>query len=316
MAMLKDIVIAEKVSDMCVCLKRLSEKDGVYHAVFSDVTTSVDGLIRSDLVTDEIKSCVGGAVKLSAVVKPGAGREPIFNVKQIKKANQSEYKSSDLFDGLSEEKIAEYISIIKQSMNQVKHEGFRRLLEVSLTDETLEKLSHMPATLAYYGRYKGGALAGAAVITKMVKDCGIDYVMHFNALHQGNVNWSLLLTASLLNTLGVLNYITPEVPFSKTAVGIERGYCSVLQSMLEKLVYQHNVPVSDVDLSRLLNVINCAVAQKTSVKATSKEGILLRHVLAMYAELDMLDFGINEHEKETEEETHFYNAALRRYTAV
>ena len=215
---------------------------------------------------------------------------------------------------LSKTTTAEYKAIIRKCQSHVHTPGFKQLLSITLTEENLDKLASMPATLNYYGVYKGGALAGAALISRMVLDSGIDYVKYFNGLHQRNIDWSLLLTASLLNTFGVLHYLTPEAPFRKTQTGVDRGYSSILQSVLEKIVNVNDIPLKEEELSRLINVIICSVASRTGVKATTKEGILLRHTLALYAELDMLDYGVSEYEPGTEDETYFYNAKLRRYT--
>lgn len=309
----KDIVIGEKIEHVYFVLKSLHLKNGVYMVTLSDKTGEAEGMIREDLVTDEIKTSVGGAVKITAIAKPGNELRPLLQIKEISKANPGDYKSSELFDGLSEEKISEYKEIIRMCQSYVHHEGLKQLLAVTLTEENLNKLASMPATLNYYGLYKGGALAGAALISRMVLDSGIDYVKYFNGLHQRNIDWSLLLTASLLNTYGVLQYLTPEAPFIKTQIGVDRGYPSILQSMLERTVITHNIPLKDEELSRLINIITCSVASRTGVKATTKEGILLRHTLALYAELDMLDYGVSEYEQE-EGETYFFNEKLRRYT--
>lgn len=311
---IKDIVIGEKLENAYFVLKSLHLKDGEYIATFADKTGETEGRIREELVTDDIKSSVKGAVKITAIAKPGKELAPLLQVKKIAYAKPGEYKSSELFDGLSEEKISEYKEIIRMCQSYVHHDGYKKLLAIVLTEENLNKLSVMPATLNYYGIYKGGALAGAALISRMVLDTGTDYVKYCNGLHQQNIDWSLLLTASLLNTFGVLQYLTPEAPFRKTQTGVDRGYPSVLQSMLERIVISNGIPLREEELSKLINVITCSVASRTGVKATTKEGILLRHTLALYAELDMLDYGISEYEPETEGETYFFNSKLHRYT--
>ena len=305
--MIKDLVIGEKISGIFVCLNSLTERgDGMYAAVFSDISGKICGVIRKELVTDVIKAAVKGVVCISAIVKPGNERVRVLSVKEITLAEKGSYKSSDIFDGLSEEKVIEYMQIIEMAKNNVKHEGYRKLLDVALDDLTLKRLAELPATLSYYGTYKGGALAGASLITLMCKDCGLEYVTHFNGLHHGTLNWSLLLTGALLSTYGAINYITPVEPFTKTPIGVDRGYCSILQSMIEKICITHDIPLTDVELSRLLNVLTCAVAKHTSVKATTKEGILLRHCLSLYAEL----------EKEDSEESYFYAKNLNRYISA
>lgn len=312
--MIKDLIIGTKVRENCFVLKRMAlAKDDQYMVVLSDKSGEVDAICNKDLITDDIKNCISAAVKITGVVMPGQERKPVLNIKEIAKASSDDYKPSDLFDGLSEEKIEEYISLISEMKGYVKHEGFHALLDLALSEETLSRFSVMPATLGYYGKYRGGALAAPAVISVMCKDIGCEYVIHYNALHQKNIDWSLLLTASLLVTYGVLNFITPVEPFMRTQTGVDRGYCSILQSMIEKIIYTNDLPITEEELSRLLNVICCSVASKTGIIATTKEGIILRKVLALYAELDMLDMGSSEHEKSSEEETFYYDQKLRRY---
>lgn len=310
-----ELIIGAKVN-MVLALVSVKEcADNTLSCEFKDVTGSIAGTVRDISLYDSLKTQIGGAVKLTAVVKPGENRKSMLSVKTICAADKSEYRSSDLFDGLSKEKIEEYKNLISNLKRHIKHPGYRCLVDAALSDPTLEKLSQMPATLGYYGRYRGGALAGSAVVAEMVKQTGCTYVTQYNALHAGNIDWSLLLTAALLNTLGVINYITPEAPFTKTAVGIERGYISVLQSIIEKTIYSNDIEISDLDVSRLLNTIGCSVSKRTAVRATSKEGIILRHTLAMYAELDMFDFGLSELQP-TEDENgsgYLYNASLNRY---
>lgn len=310
---INELMIGDKVTTTLV-LVSIRECTDALSCEFKDSTGIITGTV-SNMDMLSLKSQIGGAVKVTAVVKPGENRKPMLSIKNICVADKSEYRCSELFDGLSKEKIAEYMNIIHTIQRHIKHPGYKALVEAALNDVNLEKLSQMPATLGYYGRYRGGALAGAACIAEMVKQVGCTYVTHYNGLHAGNIDWSLLLTASLLNTLGVINYITPEPPFNKTPVGIERGYVSVLQSIIEKTIYSNNLDISDLDVSRLLNTIGCSVSKRTAVRATSKEGILLRHALSMYAELDMFDFGLSEMVPEEDESGtgYVYNPSLNRY---
>lgn len=309
---INELMIGSKVNVILALVSIKECADNTLFCELKDKTGTISGSIRDNTVFESLRAQVGAAVKITGIVKPGDNRKPMLSIKTICAADKSEYRSSDLFDGLSKEKIEEYKALISNLKRHIKHPGYRCLVDAALDDTTLEKLSQLPATLGYYGRYRGGALAGSAVVAEMVKQTGCTYVTHYNGLHAGNIDWSLLLTAALLNTLGVINYITPEAPFSKTPVGIERGYISVLQSMIEKTVLINNIEISDLDVSRLLNTIGCSVSKRTAVRATSKEGILLRHVLAMYAELDMFDYGLNEIQPE-EGSDYVYSNQLNRY---
>lgn len=305
------LAIGDKI-EQCFLLKSLKDSPRCI-ATFSNKTGEMNGKFSDTLNTSELHSLVGGAVKVVAIVKPEKDLVPYLYVKSIRKAEKGEYKSSELFNGLSEEKVQEYVGMIKTAIRQVKHPGYKALLEALLEDTALKRLSQMPASLDYYGKYRGGALAGAALITQMCKDVGVEYVTHTNQLHQGNIDWSLLLSGALLCTYGVINYLTPEAPFRKTPAGVDRGYTSVLQSMIERKVLVDQISLSEEELSRLLNVICCSISARTNVRATSKEGIILRHCLAMYAEIDMLDQALEETEEK--EEGYTYIPSLKRYVA-
>lgn len=313
--MIKDLVIGQRVEGLFCILNSLKESDGAYFATFKDRDSSIPGRIISELLDDTIKSIVGSAVKISAVVIPGKETAPMLNVKSIAKANPGEFNPLDLTEGLSEEKVREYKEIIRICIKQIQHPGYKELVERLLSEDNLNRLATIPASLAYYGKYRGGALAGAALISIMCRDTGVEYVRHFNAIHQRNIDWSLLLTGSLLNTIGTLIYITPEAPYTKTVVGMDKGYVGVTQSIIEKTIYQNQIPITEEECARLINVITCAVATKTDIRNSAKEGIILRHCLALYAELDMLDYAFAEHEKSDENEQFFYAPNLKRYIA-
>jgi hypothetical protein len=311
--MINEMIIGEKLDNCFLVMCGILESNEGYTLNLKDKSGEIHGLLRKELFSPELKGYVGGVVKLSAVVKPSKGRVPELNIKSIEIADTSEYNPLDLFEGLSKEKIDEYVTILRICTSQIKHPGYKQLAETLLTEENLQKLASVPASLAYYGRYKGGALAGAANITIMARDVGIEYVKHFNGLNTRTIDWSLILTASVLNTIGVLSYITPIEPFKKSPLGVEKGYVGCTQSLIERTVLQNDIPLTELEVARLLNVLTSAVALKTCVKATTKEGIILRHVVALYAELDMLDFGVATHEKEEEDEPYFYSPSLKRY---
>lgn len=312
---INELVIGEKITDLIVILVYLKQPpEGGFFCVLRDKTGEIDA-VGNGILPENLLDAANVAVKITAICIPGENRKPILRLKSICLADRSEYQSSDLVQGLSKEKIGEYISLIHKRQKNVRHDGYSRLLTCCLDDATLQQLANMPATLGFYGRYPGGALAGAACIAEMVTQAGCTYVTQHNGLYPVNINWSLLLTAALLNTYGVLGYLTPEAPYKKTAIGVDRGYTSILQSKLEHIIYVNQLPLLEAEVSRLLNVICCAVSQRTSIKATSKEGILLRHMLALYAELDMLDCCIAEQASDENDDEYFYSQFLRRYIA-
>jgi hypothetical protein len=232
-------------------------------------------------------------------------------IKSLSLADKGTFKVSDVFDGLSEDKVSQYKKDIKEAVSYIKDASFASLVNAILTEDTINLLSVWPASIAYHGRYRGGALATAASVTKMMLHSSNIYLKEGNGIYSpANFDWSLLLTASLIHTVGCIDYIT-EQPWKKTTAGLERGYMSILQSRIEKAIRISNVEISDDALSKLLNVLGCAVSMKTSVKATCPEGVAFRKTLELYEELDMMAAGAADHEVE-DGETYFWDYRLKR----
>ena len=313
MIFLNGVIIGDRLNGI-YCLKSLSPragKDGSYSAVFSDKSGELSASISAERFSKGLSELVGGPVHIDAVVIDGEDMKPELVIKTITPAQKDEYKPSDIFEGLSNEKIADYVAAIHKNEKWIKTDSYRQLCEAALSDITLERLSKMPATLSRHGRYQGGALAAAATVSSMAIHVGTQYITMNNGLYPSPIDWSLVITSSLLHSYGVLEYITPEPPYRKTVAGLNRGYMSTLQHSIEAV----SCNVSDVDMSRLINTLACSVVSKTAVRSTSKEGMLLRHVLALYSDMDLLDGGVAGHEAE-DGETYYYDRNLKAEIAV
>lgn len=301
------IVIGDRVNDGVYCLKSVNESQGNYAVVLKDKTGELLCELAKERFNDSLMQLIGGAVKTSFVVKNGINTQPLGAIKSIGKADAGSYKPSDLFDGLSDEKITLYKNTIKECVNYIKRDDLKQLVAKILDEQMLSQLSKMPATTAYHGTYGGGALAATATITKLVMQSGFQYVMGQNGLYHPSLDWDILITASLLQYCGVPDYFTDTQPFKKTPIGLERGYLSVLQRKIEL----SNSTVDDFALARIINILSSSVPFKSGVKATSSEGVILRHCSIMYEELDQLDAGVAGYEAEEGEE-YFYDVKLRR----
>lgn len=284
-------------------------------AVLSDKSGDINAQIS---VNDDLSAMKGKAVIVSGVVVIGKNRRPLMKITDISLAKAGEYKPSELFAGLSEEKITQYKQLMLNNIRHIQHEGYRQLIGCLLNDVTVAKLASLPATISSYGRYRGGALASAAVVSEIAVQSGCVYVRQCNGMYSNGIDWSLVITGALLHTYGMITYCTSEEPFTKTDVGVNRGYVSCLQSLIERSIWEYNIPLTEVEVGKLLNVIAVStgqVSQKTGLCSTSKESLLLVHALGLYRDLDTLDFGLSE--EEISDKGYFFDKKTsRRYIAM
>ncbi|AOZ97867.1 hypothetical protein [Butyrivibrio hungatei] len=308
---LQKIVIGDKITDGVYCLKAIHNKNGNFEVILKDKTGELLCELASERFVDSMNELVGGAVKTTFVVKNGMDTAPLGVIKSLTAAEKGTYKPSELFDGLSAEKIAEYTAVIKDSIKRIPDANVRAFVELVLTDDVITGLSLLPASLGHHARYAGGALATTASVTTLVIQYSLQYKRLNNGLYGTNIDWSILVASSLLQCVGMLDYITSENPFRKTNVGVERGYMSVLQRRLEKVCFSNPGIISDDVFARILNILASSVPMKSGVKSTRKEGAIFRGCLMLYEELDMLDSEIAGHDIEEGEE-YFYNRKLRR----
>ncbi len=310
-----NLAIGDTLSDSVFVLRSLKKSaDGNYSAVLSDRENSMPAVLSGERYDKSMPELVGGAVSVNGVVLNGTDMAPYVKIKSLARAEQGSYKASDLFNGLDAKHVNGYKTAIKTIISQIPDESCRLLCEKALDETTLDTLSTMPATVGYHGRYAGGALATAATVSKMAVQAGVQYQKWDHGLY-GNpaINWSVLLTASLLHTLAVKEFYAPSQPWKRTEIGAHRGYFSLLQSDLEQVISANAIPIDDLTLSKVLNVLGCAVSMKTSVKATSPEGILFRHILLAYEDLDMLAEDIANHD---DEDGSFFSSRSRRYMVI
>lgn len=314
----KEIIIGETLTGQVFCLKRLNPASSpyedleVHRGTLSDSTGEVECFISNERYDKSMADLVGGAVLVNGFVLNGKDMVPLVKIKSLTSAPKDSYKPSDIFDGLDEEHVQKYIAVMKAAIDKIADGELKAFAIAALSDDVYRELAAKPASLAYHGIYRGGALACAASVTKMVTQGGWQYQKYNCGLYKPVFDWSLAITASLLCTYGVLGYYTDH-PWRKTDSGVQRGYMSVLQSRLQRVTEVS--PLSGEKFDRLLNVLGCSVPMKTGVKATCPEGMLLRHTLMLFEELDMFDASVAKHEPE-EGETYYYDTRLRRTVPI
>lgn len=311
----KEMVIRDKLSDIVLCLKHLSQntfqyEDMIVHtAVLSDKTGEIHAFLSDERYEASMQDYVGGAVCVNGVVLNGKNMEPLVKIKSLALASPDSFSPSEIFDGLDEAHVKGYIEVIKKGISQITDDELRNFVDACFTDEVFQELASKPASLRYHGTYRGGALACAASVVKMACQAGLQYKKWSCGLYKPTFDWSMLLAASCLCTYGVLGYYT-EQPCRKTPSGVQRGYMSVLQSSLQSVVMSGH-QLSNDKFDRLVNILASSVPMKSGVKATSSEGMVLRHVLMLYEELDMFDASVAGHEPE-DGETYYYDPKSRR----
>lgn len=311
---LNKLVIGDKVTDGVYCLYSMHKRNDKYDCVLKDRTGTLACELATERYEASMADLVGGAVKVTFIIINGQNTTSLGVIKALAAAEKGTFKPSELFDGLSTEKITEYTGIIKYHISKIPDPSIRSFVSQILTDDTLLKLSQIPASLGYHARYCGGALATTACVTKLVSQVGLQYVRGENGLYQVNLDWSLLLAASLLQCVGLPEYITSEAPFRKTDIGIERGYMSVLQHKIEMAHFENKL-ISDDVLARILNILASSVPMKSGVKATHSEGKILRKCLHLYEELDIQDAEIAGHVVDGDE-NYFFDSKLKGYISL
>lgn len=289
------IAIGDSVKDGVYRLKAVrKDPSGGYSFTVSDKTGEMRGLISPERWVESYKDLVDGAVAINAVVYVGNDGEPLLKLRSMALAPGGTYRPSDLFDGLSEEKIKSYTDEIKKAINTIPNPSLKALATAVLSKKTLSSLAGQPATLAYYGRYMGGALAATAAVTKIAMQMGAAYNRQENGLYHLPLDWSVLITASVVHMAAIPEFYTETAPFRMTEEGVQRGYMSLLQDKIEKTIQTYKVRLSTSELSKLLNVLVSAVPKKTGICSTSPEGKMLRAAINFYSEMDQLSRTLSE----------------------
>lgn len=269
---------------------------GGYDLIISDKTAEIKGFIAPERWIDKYSDLIGGAVQLYAVVYVGNDNAPLVKVKSMQSAPSGSYKPSDLFDGLSPQKIAEYKKTIRELTARIPSKAMKALVGVVLSEETLNRLSIMPASIAYQGRYLGGALAETAASASIVTKAAVAYTTQSNGLYDYKFDWSVLCTAALLHMCAIPEFYTAEQPFRMTERGVQRGYMSLLQDKIETAVREGGIALSDEQVSKLLNVLSASVPRKTGIRATCPEGKAFRLLLQFYEEMDQAAAALAEYD--------------------
>lgn len=308
------LAIGDKISNEVFLMNTCKKSEKGYKITLSNKSGTLENCNCADeFMPPEVVDNIGGAVVIKdAVVLDGLNLSLDVKIKNIENAKTGTYKPSDIFKGISEDTASAMREIIRTNVLRITDENLRNYLRCIVTEEYLDKLSKMPATLAFHGKYRGGALVTTAIVTNMAIQAALQYVKFPNGIYSSFIDFNTLVASSVLMYIGNCEYITSEEPFRKTLKGLDRGYMSICQSILERKLLESGALITEEQISKILNILNVTVSEKTSVRATTVEGAILRHCYKLYSEMDLYDSGMADHEPK-EGEDYYYDPKLKRY---
>lgn len=306
-----ELILGTAFENQPFVLEHIGHTSGDKIAVtLSDRSGYANGCIPKTLASQiALEQGIGKVYLISAAVLVDM-KQPLIVIRTI--AECTEYQPAELFSGLSEGMIATYTKNIQELKARVKNANYRKLLDICLSDSNLNRLSQLPASLNGHGLYLGGCLAATAVVTDLALYEGARYAKLANGIYSVAPNWDLLITSGLLHTYGMFRFYDENDPFKKSVMGVRMNYYPILQSSLERTLIEQDILLTDEEFGNLINVLQVAVGGKTSTKAITKDGCILRHTISLYRECDIMDYTAANHLPE-EGESFFYDRRSRRY---
>lgn len=310
---IKDFIFGEKISNEIFSIKEMyGQKGDYYRLLLSDNSGTILTQIPIAIANQtEMKDMTIGTVIQTSGVIINEGIERLLSLNSGMNIC-TEYIPREVFGSISNEVIQKCMEDIKLLITKMDHPGYHILAESCLTDEVLKRMSNLPATSSSYGRYNGACLVATNAVSHMVLTSMASYAKRGNHISTTHPAWNALTCASLLFLYGNLEYFAPNPPYKRTTIGIKMGYVALLQKMLDNVIQNNNIVLSDMDYANLISILKIALEPKTSLKATSKDGVILRHIIALYSDCDCFDWDIANHYAE-EDEMHYYSQTVRGY---
>lgn len=311
---IKDItMIGTKVTEEPFSLSKvIDERDGKCYVKIADSTGSLTASIPEVLARQvDIKSISEGSVLKLTGVYMNDGMMRVLVVSAATLCN--DFVPAELFAGITNEEILSCKKGIREIISGITNPGYRALCESCLTDEVLDRMAELPATLNLYGKYNGGCLVATNAVSHMVLSSMASYTKRGNSFSTIRPKWNVMMSASLLFLYGNIEFFTEQAPYKRTKIGVSIGYMALLQQMLETKVHQEHILLTAEEMAELLNILRVSVETNTSIRATSKEGSVLRHILALYIDSESFDWDVTTHEGGCEEEGYYYSKNLKSY---
>lgn len=293
-------------------LKITHERDGKCYLRIGDSSGSLAAALPVALAKQiDVKSIAEGTVLKFTGIYLNDGMERLLVVSAATLCE--DFVPAELFAGITQNEICSCKKGIKEIIARITHPGYRALCEACLTEEALDRMAELPATLKLYGKYNGGCLIATNAVSHMVISAMASYTNRGNSFSTISPKWNVLMSASLLFLYGNIQFFTERAPYKKTKIGVTIGYMSLLQQMLEAKVHQEHILLTAEEMADLLNILRVSVESNTSIRATAKEGSVLRHVLALYIDSESFDWEMKTHEGSIGEEGYYYSTGLKSY---
>jgi len=314
---IKDLVFGEDLKNEIFSLKQKKGDCGEnYRMVLSDRTGDV--LAQTPIASAKKAGLYdmpeGTVIEVSGVLLNEGMDKMLILREDISVC--TEYFPREVIGGISSEVAEKCKAEIRELFPMIKHPGYRALVEACLTDDTLERMERMPATVNAYGRYNGACLVATNAVSHMVLTSMTAYTKRGNNISTTKPSWYALTTASLLFLYGNLEYFSPMPPYRRTTQGVMMGYVALLQKMIDGVIRENNIMLSEIDYATLISILKVALEEKTGLRAASKDGAILRHVITLYRDCDCFDWDIANHDAEESEEVedgYYYSRSMKAY---
>lgn len=129
----------------------------------------------------------------------------------IRRCNPKEYDVIDFIPSLTEERIKELFTIVKNEITSVENEQLKRLLLSFFDDKKIVyDFTHSPSAMTHHHNYVGGNLEHTVGVVRLCKNIFEMYP---------GINRDLVITGAILHDIGKLKEYVATAAIDKTAEG-------------------------------------------------------------------------------------------------
>ena len=153
---------------------------------------------------------------------------PQFIVHKLRRLADAEVDFADFFPASSRDP-AEMWSELRATVAGIPDAHLRALLDAFLDDPEISRRYRIaPAAKSIHHAFRAGLLEHVLSL------CGLarPIVAHYNAAHEGTVDWSLMVAGIVLHDIGKIYELTYERGFSYSTEGQLIGHISIAMRML------------------------------------------------------------------------------------
>lgn len=292
---LKSIAGGVTFKDVECILVDFKRNRDIYEVMLESEGCCREGYLKCNLYDyEQMKNFLKKQILISGLHEPGLSGV----IKEKLKIKNIEWKQTDALEGaprIEDERLDDYLRKIWKYKSYVGNENmsYRKLLDVFFSEENVKLMRTMPATHTRQGSPFGGMLHATAAVTEMAYYLAMRYVDCANNLYsfreKRTINWDLLITGGLLHLAGNLLYFEKEVPHEKRITGVEQGFSVCRHHVILKLILQHQIEMTDEELSALLGVMSKLNEQHEGIKKCRQEASFLYAAYCSFLEQDSFD---------------------------